>query len=93
VPGSRGGTGESFNWELARAHRGPVPVVLSGGLTPDNVGEAIAATGPFAVDTASGTESAPGHKDPDKLKAFFRAVEAADRRAEPAPRGAPQRVA
>ena len=77
VPGSRGGTGESFNWELARMHRGPAPVVLSGGLTPDNVGEAIAAARPFAVDTASGTEAEPGRKDPAKLTAFFRAVEAA----------------
>jgi phosphoribosylanthranilate isomerase len=81
VPGSRGGTGESFNWELVRGHRGPVPVVLSGGLTPDNVGEAIDAAHPFAVDTASGTESAPGRKDPAKLTAFFRAVQAADARA------------
>jgi phosphoribosylanthranilate isomerase len=77
VPGRRGGTGATFNWELASAHRGPVPVVLSGGLTPDNVAAAVVATGPFAVDTASGTESAPGRKDPAKLKAFFRAVSAA----------------
>jgi phosphoribosylanthranilate isomerase len=78
VPGSRGGTGESFNWELARLHPRDVPVVLSGGLTPDNVGEAIAVARPFAVDTASGTEAAPGRKDPAKVAAFFRAVEAAD---------------
>jgi len=79
VPGAPGGTGESFNWELARRHRGPVPVVLSGGLTPDNVADAIAAAGPFAVDSASGTEASPGRKDPAALAAFFRAVEAADR--------------
>ena len=78
VPGSRGGTGESFNWELARLHRGSMPVVLSGGLTPDNVGEAIATVRPFAVDTASGTEAEPGRKDPTKLTAFFRAVGTAD---------------
>ena len=78
VPGSRGGTGESFNWELARLHRGSMPVVLSGGLTPDNVGEAIATVRPFAVDTASGTEAEPGRKDPTKLTAFFRAVDTAD---------------
>jgi phosphoribosylanthranilate isomerase len=81
VPGSFGGTGETFNWELAGRHRGPVPVVLSGGLTPENVGEAIAVARPFAVDTASGTEATPGRKDPAKLTAFFRAVEAADARA------------
>ena len=80
VPGVRGGTGESFNWDLARLHRGPVPVVLSGGLTPDNVGEAIEAARPFAVDSASGTEAAPGRKDPHRLEAFFRAVEATDAR-------------
>jgi phosphoribosylanthranilate isomerase len=79
VPGTRGGTGESFNWDLARAHEGPAEVVLSGGLTPDNVGESIAAARPFAVDSASGTEAEPGRKDPAKLEAFFRAVEAADR--------------
>jgi phosphoribosylanthranilate isomerase len=78
LPGTRGGTGESFNWELARLHRGPAGVVLSGGLTPHNVGEAIAAARPFAVDSASGTEAEPGRKDPAKLEAFFRAVAAAD---------------
>jgi phosphoribosylanthranilate isomerase len=72
-----GGTGESFDWELAHLHPGNPPLILSGGLTPDNVGQAIAAVRPFAVDTASGTEAAPGRKDPAKLTAFFRAVEAA----------------
>lgn len=78
-PRTPGGTGETFAWEVAREHRGEPPVVLSGGLNPDNVGEAIAVAHPFAVDTASGTEAAPGRKDPAKLTAFFRAVEAADR--------------
>jgi phosphoribosylanthranilate isomerase len=78
-PRTHGGTGETFDWELARLHPGEPPVVLSGGLTPDNVGEAIAAARPFAVDTASGTEARPGRKDPARLTAFFRAVEAADR--------------
>jgi phosphoribosylanthranilate isomerase len=80
VPGARGGTGETFAWDLLRHHRGSVPVVLSGGLTADNVGEAIAMTRPFAVDSASGTESAPGRKDPAKLEAFVRAVALADER-------------
>jgi phosphoribosylanthranilate isomerase len=84
VPGSPGGTGQSFNWELARLHEDPSRVVLSGGLTPDNVAQAIAAARPFAVDTASGTEAAPGRKDPAKLEAFFRAVEAADLASAPA---------
>jgi phosphoribosylanthranilate isomerase len=72
-----GGTGRTFDWELLRKWRSPVPLVLSGGLTPENVGEAIAVTHPFAVDTASGTEAEPGRKDPGKVKAFFKAVEAA----------------
>ena len=78
VHGTRGGTGETFPWELARSHRGPVPVVLSGGLTPENVGAAIAAARPFAVDSATGTEAEPGVKDPARVRAFFRAVEQAD---------------
>jgi phosphoribosylanthranilate isomerase len=73
-PGKPGGTGETFDWELARRHPGTPPVVLSGGLTPENVGEAIAVARPFAVDVASGTEAAPGHKDPAKLTAFMDAV-------------------
>jgi phosphoribosylanthranilate isomerase len=83
-PRAPGGTGESFDWELATLHPRTPPVVLSGGLTPENVGEAIEQARPFAVDTASGTESEPGRKDPAKLEAFFRAVEAADARLAPA---------
>jgi phosphoribosylanthranilate isomerase len=77
-----GGTGESFDWELTRLHPGTPPLILSGGLTPDTVGQAMAVAEPFAVDTASGTESEPGRKDPAKLTAFFRAVQAADHAAE-----------
>jgi phosphoribosylanthranilate isomerase len=83
-PRAPGGTGESFDWELAALHPRTPPVVLSGGLTPDNVGRAIEQARPFAVDTASGTESAPGRKDHAKLEAFFRAVEAADAHMAPA---------
>jgi phosphoribosylanthranilate isomerase len=74
----RGGTGDTFEWELAAQHRGSVPLVLSGGLDPDNVAAAIGAVHPFAVDSASGTEAEPGRKDPARLRAFFRAVEQAD---------------
>ena len=77
APGRPGGTGETFAWELARAHRGTPPLILSGGLNPDNVGDAIAAVRPFAVDVASGVETRPGHKDPGKLLAFAAAVRAA----------------
>ena len=76
--GVPGGTGETFAWDLARSHPTRVPMVLSGGLTPENVGAAIAAVRPYAVDVASGVESAPGHKDHDKLRAFASAVSAAD---------------
>ncbi|MDE3131088.1 MAG: phosphoribosylanthranilate isomerase, partial [Acidobacteriota bacterium] len=84
-PDLPGGTGETFAWELA-AGRGqvapprrrgqPVPVILSGGLTPENVGEAIAVVRPFAVDVASGVESAPGIKDHARMRAFAAAVAA-----------------
>jgi phosphoribosylanthranilate isomerase len=77
-PGLRGGTGETFDWELVATRRSTIPLVLSGGLTPENVGAAIAATHPFAVDTASGTEASPGVKDHEKVRAFARAVAAAD---------------
>jgi phosphoribosylanthranilate isomerase len=72
--GVPGGTGESFSWEIARAHRGRTPVILSGGLTRDNVAEAIAAVHPYAVDVASGVELSPGRKDREKLQAFAAAV-------------------
>ncbi len=72
-PGMPGGTGEVFNWELAASHR-HTPLILSGGLTPDNVGAAIAAVRPFAVDVASGIESAPGRKDHERMRAFAAAV-------------------
>jgi phosphoribosylanthranilate isomerase len=72
--GMRGGTGETFDWELVRTRRSKVPLILSGGLTDANVGEAIAITRPYAVDNASGTEAAPGHKDPERLRLFFQAV-------------------
>jgi phosphoribosylanthranilate isomerase len=73
----RGGTGETFDWTLLRARRSRIPLILSGGLNPANVGEAIALVDPYAVDTASGTEAAPGRKDADKLTAFFTAVDTA----------------
>jgi len=71
----RGGTGETFDWTLLAERRSKVPLILSGGLTAENVAEAIAVARPHAVDTASGIEAAPGRKDPRKLKAFFDAVE------------------
>ncbi len=72
--GMRGGTGETFDWGLLRARRSRVPLILSGGLSAANVEEAVAVAHPYALDSASGTEAAPGHKDPEKLRAFFAAV-------------------
>jgi phosphoribosylanthranilate isomerase len=79
VPGQQGGTGVTFAWELAGEHPRDRPLILSGGLTPDNVGDAIAAVQPFAVDVASGVESAPGVKDHARMAAFAEAVRATAR--------------
>lgn len=70
----RGGTGETFDWTLLAARRSKVPLIVSGGLNADNVAEAISTAHCYAVDTASGTESAPGRKDPERLRAFFESV-------------------
>ena len=76
--GHFGGTGETFDWELVKLRRTNVPLILSGGLKPENVASAIAATQPFAVDVSSGTEASPGVKDPAKLRAFAEAVDGAE---------------
>jgi phosphoribosylanthranilate isomerase len=73
--GLRGGTGETFDWELLRERRSKVPLILSGGLRAENLAAAVAAAHPYALDSASGTEAAPGRKDPDRLRAFFDALE------------------
>lgn len=75
VEGMRGGTGETLDWSLlAERRRDGPPLILAGGLTPDNVVAAIGAVGPWAVDSASATESAPGIKDPERVAAFAAAV-------------------
>jgi len=73
-PVSHGGTGKTIDWTRAAAVAARRPIVLAGGLTPLNVREAIATVRPYAVDVASGVESAPGIKDPLKLRAFMDAV-------------------
>ncbi|MFA5801622.1 MAG: phosphoribosylanthranilate isomerase [Thermoleophilia bacterium] len=73
-PGRHGGTGEVFDWSLAAALPASVRggrLILSGGLNPDNIAEAVRAVAPYAVDVASGVESAPGIKDTEKLKKLF----------------------
>jgi phosphoribosylanthranilate isomerase len=69
-----GGNGLAFDWRLIAGRRWPVPWMLAGGLTPDNVAEAIRLTGARQVDVSSGVESAPGVKDPAKVAAFCRAA-------------------
>ena len=75
-----GGTGEKFNWDLAvEAQKFGKPIFLAGGLTPENVADAVAKVRPFAVDVSGGVESAPGKKDHAKVKAFIQAVRNADK--------------
>ena len=69
-PGTPGGTGESFDWELLAGRRSQVPLILAGGLTPENVAVAVSAAHPFAVDVASGVEAEPGVKDPALMAKF-----------------------
>ncbi|MDX2217845.1 MAG: phosphoribosylanthranilate isomerase [Burkholderiales bacterium] len=77
VAGAWGGTGQRFDW--ARVPKGLAkPVILSGGLSPENVADGIRAVRPVAVDVSSGVESAPGIKDPEKLKAFIHEAQHAD---------------
>lgn len=71
-----GGTGTRFDWSLLANHRHSMDWGIAGGLTPDNVGQAIAETGAPLVDVSSGVESAPGVKDVDKIAAFLKAVDA-----------------
>ncbi len=84
-PGLRGGTGETFDWELVRSRRSHVPLILSGGIDAANAAASIAAVHPYALDSSSGTESAPGRKDPARMEALFAAVREAD---EPTAAGA-----
>ena len=77
VPGKFGGTGQIAPWQLMSAYRSRAPLILAGGLTPENVAEAIRIVRPYAVDVASGVESSPGKKDVDRMRRFIDAVHAA----------------
>lgn len=69
-----GGTGQTVDWTLAREVAKSAPILLAGGLTPNNVQEAIQQVQPYGVDVSSGVEEAPGKKDPEKIRAFTQAV-------------------
>ena len=78
VAGKPGGTGETFNWDLAlEAKKLGKPIFLAGGLTPQNVAEAVRRTQPFGVDVSSGVEQSPGKKDAGKMRDFIAAVRGA----------------
>lgn len=75
VDGAYGGTGQLANWDLARRATGfQKPLILSGGITPDNIVEAARAVAPFALDLAGGVENAPGIKSHDKIQQLFKAI-------------------
>jgi len=82
-PGAYGGTGKSFDWTIARraAHFAPA-LILAGGLSPENVAEAIRCVHPYAVDVCTGVEVCPGRKDHERMRAFIAAAKAAGARAE-----------
>jgi phosphoribosylanthranilate isomerase len=77
VPGERGGTGQVFDWGRVPAKH-PLPLILSGGLTAQNVGRAIREVRPWAVDVSSGVEASRGVKDPAKIVEFIRSVRSED---------------
>ena len=71
-PHAHGGTGATFNWDLAKSSEKFGPIILAGGLTPENVQRAVEMVKPYGVDVSSGVESAPGRKDPEKVRDFIR---------------------
>ena len=78
VKGQLGGTGESFEWDIAKAARPYGPIILAGGLTPDNVAEATRVARPYGVDAASGVESGPGQKSRELVQKFIRSAKSVD---------------
>lgn len=77
-PGVPGGTGDTFDWARI-PHQRDYPLILAGGLTPENVGDAVSQTHPFAVDVSGGVESSPGRKSTVTMSAFVKAVYTASR--------------
>ena len=73
-PARRGGTGRTIDWSLAARAASARPIVLAGGLAPENVAEAAARVRPFGIDVSSGVETSPGIKDPERLSALFKVL-------------------
>lgn len=74
VDGTLGGTSKTFDWEIAIAAKAYGRIILAGGLTPENIAEAVKKVQPYAVDVNSGVESAPGKKDKNKLERLFKEI-------------------
>lgn len=82
IPGSPGGTGEAFDWRIARSVAGTTPILLAGGLTPGNVAQAVRVGVPWGVDVSSGVEGMPGRKDAGKVQRFIAAAKRTPGKAE-----------
>jgi phosphoribosylanthranilate isomerase len=87
-PGQYGGSGQTADWALAKRAAASHRILLAGGLTPDNVAEAVRTVCPWGVDVASGIESKPGKKDHAKMRAFVDAVRSAEKEIEVSAKGA-----
>lgn len=74
VPGEKGGTGKTFDWEIAKEYARNRNIIVAGGLTPENVSDLIKSVMPYGVDVSSGVEGAPGKKDHEKIACFMRSV-------------------
>jgi len=83
VPGMLGGTGRTFDWEIARRAARSRRIILSGGITPANAARAVAEVRPYAIDLSSGVESAPGIKERSKIRDLFESLRAAGTPAQP----------
>jgi phosphoribosylanthranilate isomerase len=78
IEGQKGGTGKSFDWSIIESLKLQLPVILAGGLTPENVAEAIRTVRPFAIDLNSGVEEEPGKKDLARLRSLVKVVDGVD---------------